>query len=106
MEQIKEEIEVKFPKDLKEVVERVAKDAEDMDLRLNEFKLIHSLRMWGIAVGGATFVLGILFILVSIFIFFNLFDLVFTSKLRIAISATSAVVGVVQLTAGVLLIGK
>ena len=96
----------KIPDDLKEVVKRIAKDSEDMDLRLSEFKFIYSSKMLGVAVGGAAFVLGILFILTAIFLFFNLFDLTFSEKIRLAISSISFVVGVVQLLAGTLLIGK
>jgi hypothetical protein len=96
----------KLPEDLKEIVSRIAQDAEDMDLRLSEFKLIHQTRMLGIAIGGAVFVIGILFLLVAIFIFFDLFSLPFTEKLTIAVSSLSAVVGIVQLFAGILLIGK
>ena len=77
-----------------------------MELRLSEFKLIHSMKFFGVAVGGAIFVLGILFILVSVFMFSNLFDLTISSKLRIVISSTSAVIGMTQVIAGVLLIGK
>ncbi len=95
-----------MPEDLKEVVQRIAKDAEDMELRLSEFKFIHSLKMFGVAVGGAVFITGILFILLSVFIFFNLFDITLSQKLRIVISTTSLVIGGLQLMAGVLLIGK
>ncbi|MBD3203268.1 hypothetical protein GF327_03170 [Candidatus Woesearchaeota archaeon] len=100
------DIDYDIPPDLKEVVQRIAQDAEDMELRLSEFKFVHSMRMFGVAVGGAIFILGLLFILVSVFVFGNLFGLELTKKIRIVISATSGIIGIVQIIAGVLLIGK
>ena len=102
----KGEVRYEMPEDLKEVVRRVARDAEDMELRLSEFKFIHSLKMFGVAVGGATFVLGILFILVAVFLFSNLLELKISYNLRTMASITSGVIGVIQILAGVLLIGK
>ncbi|MBT4352500.1 hypothetical protein HOD20_08245 [archaeon] len=95
-----------LPEDLKEIVGRIARDAEDMDLRLSEFKILHKTKMVGVAVGGSVFVLGILFVLVSIFIFFNLFSLNYSEKIRLAVSSVATVIGIVQLLAGILLIGR
>ncbi|MBT3464115.1 hypothetical protein HN451_03940, partial [archaeon] len=55
---------------------------------------------------GSVFVLGILFVLVSIFIFFNLFSLNYSEKIRLAVSSVATVIGIVQLLAGILLIGR
>jgi hypothetical protein len=100
------QIRYNIPQDLKEVVQRIAQDAEDMELRLSEFKFVHSMKMFGVAVGGAIFVLGILFILFSVFVFGNLIYLNIENRLRIVISSTVAVIGIVQIISGVLLIGK
>ena len=96
----------KIPDDLKEVVHRIAQDAEDMDLRLSEFKFIHSSKWFGVAVGGAVFVLGVMFILVSIYMFFNLFELAIGQDTAIMIGSASAVIGALQLLAGVILMGR
>ncbi|MFH0876285.1 MAG: hypothetical protein V1859_10190 [archaeon] len=98
--------EQQIPDDLKEIVTRIARDAEDMELRLSEFKFVHSMKMFGIAVGGAVFVLGVLFLLVSVFTFMNVFHLNLEQNVIIAISSTAVVIGVTQIVAGILLIGK
>ena len=100
--------ESKIPDDLKEVVARLARDAEDVDLRLQEFKFIQSMKMFGVAVGGAIIIIGILFALVALFMFFNLFSLVdpITYNIRLATGAISVVLAFVQILAGVLLIAK
>ena len=95
-----------IPEDLKEIVNRIARDAEDMELRLSEFKLVHSLKMFAVAVGGAVFILGILFLLMSVFLFMNIFNLVLPEKIILATASLAVVIGVVQVVAGVLLIGK
>ena len=96
----------KMPEDLKEVVHRIAQDAEDIDLRLSEFKFIHASKMLAVAVGGSIFFLGVLFVLVSIFMLFNMFDVALDQSIRIAAGSTAAVLGAVQLLGGLLLIGK
>ncbi|MBU0756799.1 MAG: hypothetical protein KKF44_01925 [Nanoarchaeota archaeon] len=98
--------EIELPKDLREVVQRIARDAEDLDLRVSEFKIIHSMRMYGIAIGGAIFSLGMLFILISIFMFFNLFEITLEYNYRIIVSSILGLIGLLQLIAGVLLISK
>ena len=94
------------PEDLKEIVHRIAQDTEDMELRLSEYKFIHSSRMLGVAVGGAIFLIGILSILISIFMFSNLFNLTLAQNVRIVVSSSLTIIGATQLLAGVLLMGK
>ena len=95
-----------LPEDLKEVINRVAKDAEDMELRLSEFRFIHSMKMVSVAVGGAIFVFGLLFTLLSIFLFTNMMNLAMNQNARVIISSFSLLIGVTQLIAGTLLISK
>ncbi len=95
-----------IPEDLKEIVQKIAKDAEDMELRLSEFKFVHSVKMFGVAVGGAVFVLGILFVLIAFFLALDVFGLNIPGKIIVATASTSAVIGIIQMTAGILLIGK
>lgn len=97
-----------IPEDLREVVNRIAQDTEDMDLKLAQFQFVHSMKMVSVAVGGATFMIGILFSLVSTFILFDMFSLsdILSTKARFMIGSITGVFAVIQILAGALLISK
>ncbi|MBN1502408.1 hypothetical protein JW930_02600 [Candidatus Woesearchaeota archaeon] len=105
---VKKVMDSKMPEDLKEVVTRIAKDAEDMDLKLAQFQFVHSMKLFAVAAGGAIFTVGIFFTLLSLFLFFNLYNFGFyiPQNIRIIVGSLLGVVALIQLISGILLMSK
>lgn len=103
-EKTQEQQAEKLPSDLKDVVEQVVQQAETIEVKSEKIMFLTVLKRFGVAIGGAILLIGVLFALSAVWIFTEVIPLGLDVKMKIIISVLVGLAGLLQVFGGLVLV--